>query len=273
MLTITLRIAGHEGCPNYAISGVKALSNQAFTSQMTTNQEFYQSMADTVFPKLDENIINYGNAFDIYEYALYEYNRNKTVYSALNNTNNIVKLRNLASAQQWYLNTAAGGNSINSIAGQSLAAKIFQQLTRNVVSQGKTSKLTVMFGSFQPFLSFFSLSSLSSGHSSASFVSLPQYGSAMSFELFSYSTGEEGSTYPAFPSTENLFVRFLFRNGTDADAPLKAFPLFGLGNSETEMSWKDFVNGIAEFAIDDGMFSPSLPFHPLKELNGLLLGI
>ncbi|CAG8960851.1 hypothetical protein HYFRA_00002388 [Hymenoscyphus fraxineus] len=244
-------IAGHEGCPNYEINGVKALSNEFFTTQRAASEDFYKSMARTILPRIDENIVNFEFAYEIYEYALYQYNRNRTVFSALNNTNDLEILRSLASKQQWYFNTAAGGASINSIAGRSLAAKVFQQLSRAIVSDGHTNKLSLMFGSFQPFLSFFSLSSLSSGHSSASFVSLPEYGSVMSFELFSYSTGEEGSNYPPFPDTENLYVRFLFRNGSDAGTPMTAYPLFGRGNNEADMSWRDFVNGIAEFAIDD----------------------
>ena len=110
-----------------------------------------------------------------------------------------------------------------------------------------------MFGSFEPMLSFFALSSLSSGPSSSRFVSLPQPGSSIILELFSFSsdTNAAQNLSTPYPDTEDLWVRFLFRNGTDDTSPMIAYPLFGRGNSEVDMPWKDFAEGMGEFAIDD----------------------
>jgi hypothetical protein len=111
-----------------------------------------------------------------------------------------------------------------------------------------------MFGSFEPMLSFFALSGLSSGPSSFSFQSLPEPGSVMILELFSYSRDGENAAQnlsTPFPNTSDLWVRFLFRNGTSDDEGITAYPLFGRGLSETDMPWNDFAKGIADFAITD----------------------
>jgi hypothetical protein len=75
----------------------------------------------------------------------------------------------------------------------------------------------------------------------------------MTFELFSNPTstspGENLTT--AFPPTNELFVRFLFRNGTSDTSPIIEYPLFGRGNSEDDMSWMDFVQGMGDFTVDD----------------------
>jgi uncharacterized membrane-anchored protein len=64
----------------------------------------------------------------------------------------------------------------------------------------------------------------------------------MSFELFT------SKNVDAFPSaTDDLRVRFLFRNGSDESATLRAFPLFG--QSEDSMSYSDFVSKMKEVAI------------------------
>lgn len=84
----------------------------------------------------------------------------------------------------------------------------------------------IRFTSFEPFISFFALSGLSSGPSASKFRSLPNHGSIMAFELFSYSdSASKTNVAKSFPSQADLYVRFLFRNGTEDT--LTAYPLFG----------------------------------------------
>lgn len=74
----------------------------------------------------------------------------------------------------------------------------------------------------------------------------------MAFELFSYSTSDvNDSTTIPFPPESDLYVRFLFRNGTGDDEKLDAVPLFGNSPSNTELQWYDFVNGMDEFTMRD----------------------
>jgi hypothetical protein len=111
-----------------------------------------------------------------------------------------------------------------------------------------------MFGTFEPMLSFFSLSNLSSAPSSSNFVSLPEPGSVMMLELFSYSDAGENAAQnlsTPFPEVDDLWVRFLFRNGTNDDESITSYPLFGRGLFETDMSWKDFSEQIRDMSITD----------------------
>jgi hypothetical protein len=76
----------------------------------------------------------------------------------------------------------------------------------------------------------------------------------MILELFSYSTVGENAAHNLsipFPDTSDLWVRFLFRDGTDDAATMVAYSLFGRGNSQVDMTWKEFAEGMGGFAITD----------------------
>ncbi|RDL37311.1 Uncharacterized protein BP5553_04744 [Venustampulla echinocandica] len=243
-------LAGDVGCTNYSINQVNTLASSAFTSQMAANEIVYQNLADSLFRDLDSSVINYANAENLYEYALFEYNHNTTVQGSLSPAT-LDQLHSLASAQQQAFNSQNGGNGIGAIAGRTIASKAFQQLSHNIASGGISDKLTLMFGSFQPFLSFFELSGLSAGPSASTFQTLPDHGSMMAFELFSYSpSSADGNATIPFPNTADLWVRFLFRNGSSEDAPMVSYALFGNGNQATDMSWSDFSKGIEGLGLN-----------------------
>lgn len=72
----------------------------------------------------------------------------------------------------------------------------------------------------------------------------------MVFEMFSYSNANESSdTFREFPPENDLFVRFLFRNGTEETEGLQSYSLFGHGPSVTEVPWLDFREELGEFAL------------------------
>ena len=66
------------------------------------------------------------------------------------------------------------------------------------------------------------------------------------FELFSM-TNETNMLFPS--TTDDLWVRFYFRNGTDDDDRFQSYPLFGQGPSETDMRWNDFVGEMSGLII------------------------
>ena len=76
------------------------------------------------------------------------------------------------------------------------------------------------------------------------FEGLPEYASSMVFELFS-----NVETNGTFPTVDDLYVRFLFRNGTDASDQLISYPLFGRPLSQTDMSFGDFQQGLEDFLV------------------------
>ena len=66
----------------------------------------------------------------------------------------------------------------------------------------------------------------------------------MVFEIFSNSNNTND-----FPSEDDLQVRFFFRNGTADSQNLQEYPLFGYGPDRSVISWTDFRNTVADFAI------------------------
>ena len=77
------------------------------------------------------------------------------------------------------------------------------------------------------------------------FMAIPDYASAMAWELYTNSSSNTTSA-PVDPS--QVFVRFLFHNGTTVnDAELVSYPLFG--GSSTEIGWNEFVQSMGKFSV------------------------
>ncbi|KAG0651236.1 hypothetical protein D0Z07_1889 [Hyphodiscus hymeniophilus] len=242
-------IAGNIGCTNWAISQAEELESTSYATQTAATTEFYQSLASTVFWEYDPSIVDYENAWILYEYALYQYNHNT---SQPISSEDLSQLYNLASQQQFDLNSPNTFGTIPSIAGATLASAVLQQLQHNIASNGVADKLTLLFGSFEPFLAFFALSNLATGQSGEQFNTLPLHGSLMTFELFSNApNSSSGNSSSSFPTEDELFVRFLFRNGTSSTTPLVEYSLFNRGLNEDDMSWSDFVTDMGAFSLDD----------------------
>ena len=244
------------GCTAYEISNGYYVISQAYFDEIEQTANFYNSLNDTVFWNISEEYLNYGNAYDLYEYALYEANHNTTLYNSSSfTTSQLAQLESLASQQQWQFNTPSAGTTVGAIAAQTLASKILQQFSSNIASSGVTDKMTLLFSDFEPFLSFFALSGLSTGPSASRFNSLPQHGSMLTFELYSYvpELASQNLSTP-FPSQDELWVNFYYSNGTSATGSGEGFvnySLFGRGNSEAAMSWTDFVQGLGTFSMND----------------------
>jgi hypothetical protein len=230
-----------------------SLSSPAYVQEMERTNAFYQSLGNSVFWAFTPDELNYGNAWTLWEYAAFQYQHNETLYQSGNlTTEDISKLYNLASQQQWLFNTPDSSGTVKAMAGRTYASKVLQAFQHQMASNGSAEKLTLLFGSFEPMLAFFALSNLATGPSASRFNSLPLHGSTMTFELYSYvpMPMSQSASIP-FPSSTELWVRFLFRNGTDASDPFIEYPLFGRGNSEDDMSWQDFVFGMGTFSLDD----------------------
>lgn len=127
-----------------------------------------------------------------------------------------------------------------------LAAQIVQYLNSTIAAAGSHSgpKMAVQFGAYASFMSFFGLANMPSV--SVDFAGVCNYASAMMFELFTNaSTVGSGSD---FPSTDNMYIRFLFHNGTSSDAsPPLVYPLFGL--NQDVLSWSSFVDHMNSIAL------------------------
>lgn len=237
---IECRIDGSNDCNQYSLSANTYVSSDDYNETAAASLSLYQRLVPLLFEHVvPQSLVNYYNAYDLWDYANYQYVHNKAVYENLNLTD-LEELRALASQQEFARNgnlSASGlttGDRIRTIAGQTYAAHVLSLLGQTIGSQGENEKISVLFGGYQVFLAFFALSGLSS--ISDEFKSIPEPGSVMVFELFSNT-----ANLTSMPDPKDLWVRFLFRNGSDSSTPLLSYPLFGRGNSAVDMTWNDFV--------------------------------
>lgn len=197
-----------------------------------STQSLYRSLFAT--PPLQGTIsngsVNYWNAYNIFEYVNYMNTHNKTVNTGLGFANTTI---GVLKKNAFDLERAKNGdslsaipnwtyNNITTIAGQTLAMQIASSLSAATLG-APGSKLTLMFGSFEPILAFFSLMGLYNTNNllSGPFSTLPDPGSAMIIELIGQGSGDSA----ALPYAQEFMVRFTYRANADVGEPFKAYPL------------------------------------------------
>lgn len=238
------------GCTKYTESLLNFRNDEDVASAYTDSLDFYHSMWEQVFQDvIPQSMANFYNAYSLYDYARYRFNHNDENGTNIT-SNEIDTLALLAASEQRSRNanlTASGtqqGDMIRAIAGRTMAAKVLAWFNDNIRTQGTSNKLSLAFTAVEPFVAFFSLSKLVKGPAKDTFLALPNPGAAMVFEL--YSIDGNASEYP---SMDDLWVRFLYRNGTDPDAALVQYPLFGNGNSQDSMQYSDFIHAIQNIDV------------------------
>ena len=157
-------------------------------------------------------------------------------------------LTNLADAHEWglaYNESESAADNVRAVSAMVLAGEIVEFLNATIAGKGK-QKIGVQFGAYATFSSFFGLADVQKAN--PDLRSIVDYASSMTFELFTNaSTSVSSSDYP---SADEIYVRFLFSNGTaTADSEPIAYPLFG--GEQNVISWNDFTTGMDEFAIRD----------------------
>ncbi|GAB7362240.1 hypothetical protein MBLNU230_g2265t1 [Neophaeotheca triangularis] len=262
-------LEGWLHCTNWYSAASQYLRTNDFSRIENSSKYLY----DAVGPPLLEHVLSenstwsYGNAYQIYDYLNYQNMHNDTVESMFESNDFdtddepgvLSQLRWLADLHQDNLfaknndslvNANAAVRSMSTIAGNTLAAKMLNQLQLSISSRGTQYKLSLLTGEHEPLISLFALLDLPRLNSD--FRGLPSFASAAVFELYSPGAPpNNASSSPAdlFPEQDDLWVRFLFRNGSQGS--LQAFPIFGRGPSQTEMRWSDFEKEMAAIMLDE----------------------
>lgn len=127
-----------------------------------------------------------------------------------------------------------------SIGGESLLGGMLRQI-KSVVDDEAATKFSLMTGSYDTFLAFFGIMGLPGVE--PNFYGIPDYASTITFELYSEA---DNATFPAAGNVdEELLVRFLFRNGTEADSELTSYALGDLPVEESGgVKYGAFRNGL-----------------------------
>ncbi|EOO03587.1 putative histidine acid protein [Phaeoacremonium minimum UCRPA7] len=237
-------IQGHVQCWTYMNSVYNIKNNSVVNSLYEDTLDFYHGLWQKIFTAFDLNKANFNNAYELYEYAQYLWTHDESIREHMTATD-LAYLRDLAATQQKdYANLTVSGNNIGAIAGRTLAAKVVSQLQESFNNAGSVDKLSVVFGSYEPFMSYFALADLVSVPGAGVFNDLPNPGAAMLWELFSV-----GSDTTVYPSEEEMWVRFLYRNGTDSEAAFTEYPIFGNPYSESSMRFTDFKAKMAGISV------------------------
>lgn len=251
-------LSANLDCPAFVQAAIAYLETPEFASTANASQGIYDSVGSAIQGLIPADEWGYWNAYAIWDYLNYANAYNSNVQADLarykdvdTNTSYLDELRWLASQQQWAqlgnlsaVNPVTGTTglpegqtgSISTIAGNMFAWEVLGQLQQAIANSADGAyKLSLLFGDYSPLISFFSIAGLADLN--PNFEGMPNFGAAAAFELFSWTNG----TATEWPSTDDLWVRFYYRNGTDDDEPFQQYSLFGRGPSQSDMQWSDFV--------------------------------
>ncbi|KAK4954312.1 hypothetical protein LTR10_007742 [Elasticomyces elasticus] len=257
-------LGGSLNCPAFNDAATQYVGSPEFSAIQSESDELYKDIGTNMLQDVldEETAWDFYNAYAIYDYLNYQSVHNMTVAAQFRQNANLNTSYPVLDMLRWYadeqqyaqlgnltaINDYSGSEqslpdgvtgSISTIAGNLLAAKMLSQLQIAVETNGSYYKLSVLVGDFEPLLSFFALTGLPAVNSN--FRGIPDFGSTAVFEVFSYTND---SMDMSFPSPDDLWVRFYFRNGTgatdDASGDFQSYSLFGRGPSQNDMTWNEF---------------------------------
>ncbi|KAK6501774.1 hypothetical protein TWF481_009600 [Arthrobotrys musiformis] len=235
----TIWIKGDDGCPAVTEASEDFELSAEFMEREASTKSFYEGFWEQLQDVYDytESKLSYARAYDIFDLINVAQIHNSSASENVT-AEQLFQLRTLADSAEFGLNFNAS-QPARSIHAQTLAGAILNQLNQTVTGKGKL-KFSLLAGSYDTFLAFFGLTELTAA--SPNFFGLPDYASTMAFEIL---TDKDVTEFPS--SVDDLKVRFLFRNGSDAGSPLTAFPLFG--QQELTLSWTEFAAQLSDRAI------------------------
>ncbi|KAJ5086526.1 hypothetical protein NUU61_007833 [Penicillium alfredii] len=247
----SLTLAGQTRCPMHNAAKSEYLNSdnvQEFSQEM---RPFYAWIwGEALAGVYAESSATYSNAVDIANYLEYELVHNSSLLKHVNH-DEISRVRWLADRYTYDTNSQDSSFSqssyigaVNAIAGQTLASSILHALDTNVNGNGAQSKMTLLFGSDEPAVALASLVGLADQQQS-NFYSRPARGGSLIFELYSFGDSEQDSAYP---SPDDLYVRFFLHNGTNSSIEFLSYSLFKHGPSQAYIPYTEFRTEMETFA-------------------------
>lgn len=233
-------LQGSTNCANAQLSSNAYYSSAQYLETLNRTQDLYSSIYSDINATFSKSEDNFKNGYTIWDLLNVANIHNAT--ATIPDDETMAQLKYLADQHEFGL---AYNNSepIRAVTGSIIAAEVVEALNATITGEGK-SKLNVQFGSYSGMMSFFGLANLTTVNSN--FYGVPNYASTLVWELVTNATVSSSS----WPSNDEIFVRFLFSNGTASDASEPVvYPLFNANSSL--LSWNDFVGGMNKFSIPD----------------------
>ncbi|KAF2856277.1 phosphoglycerate mutase-like protein [Plenodomus tracheiphilus IPT5] len=259
----SILVSGSSNCPTAKRDAMKYFKTAEFEQiQEESKGLFGRLNLDWFEGTLGEHDLDYNSALEIADYLRYQHQHNTSIYTALTSDSNYASLYpqilRLADTEAWYLygntsTTSPHSSTYRAMAGQTVANSILSQFRLLIASRlhgaspstDLSNALTFFFGEQEPMVSLLSL--ISADIHNTYFRSIPTYGSAMVFEL--YSTGENAD----FPTNnEDLWVRFYYHNATRGfqEDKIVTYPILGNGPSGTDIPWREFESVVQSFSVE-----------------------
>ena len=242
---------GSSNCPAFDDLANSYYATDMFQVRQNGTSQLYQEVGQVLGNnELPGDMYGFSEAYVVYDYLSYMDTYDATVHKELNGGSDVPlerldQLRYLSDELQFALygsrDMDVNDKSVvaSTVAGQTLATFVVEHFSSNIATSGTTNKLALLFGEFPPFLSFADLANLPA--TNPDFFGMPDFASSMVFELYTNDTTSDG-----YPSTDDLLVRFLFRNGTDSN--LVQYSLFNSG--EDFLSFSSFQTYMTRIAMD-----------------------
>lgn len=197
-------------------------------------QPFYNKFIPLLEGIIPNSSIGFQSAFNIFDYLNVGYIHNTTIYENLS-PDDLFQLRTLSDSQSFDLNYNASSPNV-SIGGKALAGMILTHLNQTVSQSNPSLKLTYFAGAYGVTMAFWGITDLPAA--SPNFMGLPDYASAMAFEL----RRPIGNT-----GFNDLSVRFGFRNGSNPSTELTYFPMFG--QNQIDLPWSEWSQQMLNISI------------------------
>ncbi|RDA85620.1 hypothetical protein CP532_3531 [Ophiocordyceps camponoti-leonardi (nom. inval.)] len=232
-------LQGGTGCVNAEVSSNRYLASAEYHDDYDRSLDFYRSLLPVIKGTYGEDEANFKNGYSIFDLINVATIHNASIpSSSLLTPSTRARLYQLASTHEWNLAYNVS-EPIRAIAGSVLAGQVLDALRAIVDGKKGAPRFNAQFGAYATFMAFFGLARLPAA--SADFYGICDYASSMVFELVSKPVEK--------PGPDDISVRFLFANGSAADAPLKPFPLFARDSPLTP--WREFASAMGQFAITD----------------------
>ncbi|KAL7628125.1 hypothetical protein AAE478_002323 [Parahypoxylon ruwenzoriense] len=241
-------LQGGSGCGNAMVSSNNYFKSAEYARTLDETRDFYAGLLPVINGTFGAGQANFKNAYTIFDYINVATIHNQSIPAAdLLTAPTFARLKTLADAHEWNL-AYNSSDTIRAIAGATLAAQVVDQLNGTLTTKGG-APLAVQFGAYASFMSFFGLAQLAAV--SPDFTGVVDYASSMVFELVTNASVDAaaGAAQQDYPAVDDISVRFLLANGSAAQNPLRAFPLFGTGR--TLLPWTTFAAEMAKFSIGD----------------------
>jgi hypothetical protein len=236
-------LQGAQNCANAQISSNSYFSTPEYMATLNKTQSFYNGVAPMVNRTFTAAQTSYANAytiFDLLNVASIHNSSDDFQSSELLTPETFFQLRTLGDQHEFNL-AYNESEPIRAMTGAVIASQVLQALNGTITGKGQ-NKLNVQFGAYAGMFSYFGLAGLLQVN--PDFYGVPDYASTLTWELITNATVSSTS----FPSTDEIGVRFLFHNGTTSNiSEPTVYPLFGQSN--TVLSWNDFVTGMKKFAV------------------------